>query len=251
MTVPLSAAVDRAFDILELIGRSPRGVTNSELSRKLAIPKSSASYILRTMEGRGYLRLDRETGRYKLGFKLLLLGRGVLAGIDLKETAVPMLRQLAERTTLTANLAILDGVEVVYIEKVEAAGFIKMDTWVGRRLPAHATSVGKAILAHLPEEERQALFKKRQLERRTPATILSVAKLFRELDIIRRQGYSVDDEESSIGVRCIGAPIFGSAVKVEAAISVSGTTAQIDHTNLRRIAAQVRDTAAAISKQLG
>ena len=86
MTVPLSAAVDRAFDILELIGRSPRGVTNSELSRKLAIPKSSASYILRTMEGRGYLRLDRETGRYKLGFKLLLLGRGVLAGIDLKES---------------------------------------------------------------------------------------------------------------------------------------------------------------------
>jgi IclR family acetate operon transcriptional repressor len=251
MKGPISTAVERAFDILELIGHSPHGLTNSELSRKLAIPKSSASYILRTMETRGYLRLDHSSGRYKLGFKLLILGRGVLAGLDLKETAVPMLRQLAERTALTANLAILDGAEVVYIEKAEAAGFIKMDTWVGRRLPAHATSVGKAILAFLPQDELQALFKKRQLERRTSATITTIVKLYRELDIIRRQGYSVDDEESSMGVRCIGAPIFGPAGKVEAAISVSGTTAQIDDGSLRRIAAQVRDTATAISKQLG
>jgi DNA-binding IclR family transcriptional regulator len=246
----LSSAVGRAFDILEAIGRSASGLSNSDLSRTLKIPKSSASYILRTMEQRGYLRRDRSSGKYKLGFKFLILSRGALAGMDLKETALPVLRELTDRTSFTSNLAILDGHEVVYIEKAVAPGFIQMDTWVGRRLPAHATSVGKALLAFLPEKELETLLKGVSLERRTPKTIGAYSRLVRELEIVRRQGYSVDDEESSKGVCCIGAPVFGGFGRVEAAISVSGIKEQVNEMGLRKVANRVIEAAKKISEQI-
>jgi DNA-binding IclR family transcriptional regulator len=244
-----STPVERTFDILEYISRQPEGLTNSELSRHLRIPKSSASYILRTMERRGYVRLS--SGKYKLGYRCLILGRGALAGSNLKETALPILKRLTDRTSLTANLAILDHTDVVYIEKAEAPSFIKMDTYLGRRMPAHATSVGKAILAFLPSEELDAVLKGHMLERLTPKTITSHQKLFRELEIIRRQGYAVDDEESSLHVRCVGAPVFGNSARVEAAVSVSGTTLKVDASNLRKIAMHVSEAAENISHLLG
>lgn len=244
-----STSVERTFDILEYISRQPDGLTNSELSRQLKIPKSSASYMLRTMERRGYVRLS--FGKYKLGYRCLILSRGTLAGSNLKEIALPILKRLTDRTSLTANLAILDHTDVVYIEKAEAPSFIKMDTYLGRRLPAHATSVGKAILAFLPQEELDAALKGRILERFTPKTITKHQKLLRELEIIRRQGYAVDDEESSPHVRCVGAPVFGNSARVEAAVSVSGTTLKVDESNLRKIAAHVCEAAENISHLLG
>ncbi len=246
-----STAVERALDILEAIGRRGGGMTNSEISRRLHIPKSSASYILRTLERRGYLRRDRFTGKYKLGLKVLNLSHRALMGLDIRDVAHPVLQQLAERTRLTANLAILDHGEVVYIEKAEAPSFIKMDTWVGRRLPVHATSVGKALVAFLPPDEVKDILKEWGLSRLTPKTITVRSRFLRELERVRAQGYAVDDEESSPGVRCVGAPIFDSFGKVEAAVSVSGTTSQIDSAHLPRIAALVMEAARKISRQLG
>src|SRR5713226_4211716 len=143
-----STAVERALAILESIAQRHDGLTNSQISGRLGIPKSSASYILRTLERRGYLRRESETGKYRLGLKVLSLGRGVLAGLNIGEAALPVLRALVERTQLTAHLAVLDHGEAVYIEKVDAPGFIKMNTWVGRRMFIHSTSVGKVLMAH-------------------------------------------------------------------------------------------------------
>lgn len=245
-----SAAVERALGILEAVAQRSDGLTNAELSRKLAIPKSSASYILRTLERRGYLRRMAESGKYRLGLKVLSLGRNVLAGLDIGEVARPVMRHLVDRTQLTTHLAVLDHGEAVYIEKVDAPGFIKMDTWVGRRMYVHSTSVGKALVAHLSKSEVEAIARAQGLKKRTPKTITGLNRFLAELEKVRAQGYAVDDEENSLGARCVGAPVFGVLGNVEAAVGVSGTTTQIDHSNLPKIAELVKDAGRKISRLL-
>ncbi|MBI3949315.1 MAG: IclR family transcriptional regulator [Acidobacteria bacterium] len=246
-----STAVVRALTILEAVAQRSGGLTNSEISRRLEIPKSSASYILRTLEQEGYLRRDRHTGKYRLGLKVLNLSHRVLLGLDIRELALPVLRQLVERSHLTAHLAILDHGEAVYIEKVDAPGFIKMDTWVGRRLPIHTTGVGKALVAHLPEAEAKAILKEQGLRKMTSKTITAHSAYLRELEKIRAQGYAVDDEENNLGVRCVAAPVFDSLGRVEAAVGVSGTTSQVDKPSLPKIAELVKEAARGISEQIG
>jgi DNA-binding IclR family transcriptional regulator len=182
---------------------------------------------------------------------VLNLSRQALGGLDIKEVALPVLRQLAERNQLTAHLAILDHGEAVYIEKVDAPGFIKMDTWVGRRLPVHSTSVGKVLVAYLPEADIKAIMKEHGLKKLTPKTITAHADFMRELERVRAQGYAVDDEENNLGVRCLGAPVFDRFGKVEAAMGVSGTISQIDKTSLPKIAHLLMQAAQKISHQLG
>ena len=114
-----SVAVERALTMLEAVAQEPEGLSNAEISRKLQIPKSSASYILRTLETQGYLNRDESSGKYRVGLKILSLSRGALSGIDVREVALPIMRHLVEKTSLTCHLAILDGPEAVYIEKVE------------------------------------------------------------------------------------------------------------------------------------
>jgi IclR family acetate operon transcriptional repressor len=254
-----STAVERTLRILEAVAeRGP--LTNSELSRRLEIPKSSASYILRTLEQRGYLRRESSTGRYRLGLKMLSFTRGALAGLDIREIALPLLRQLVERSHLTAHLAILDHGEAVYIEKVEAPGFIKMDTWVGRRLQVNSTAVGKTLLAWLPQPEVEAIIKQpgqhgqhgqSGLKKLTPKTITTHAAFLRELEKVRAQGYAIDDEENSLGVRCVAAPVFDSLGRVAASVGVSGATTQNDRAHLPKVAELVKATARKISQQLG
>lgn len=246
-----SAAVERALGILEHIALSASGLTNSEISRRLDIPKSSASYILRTLERRGYLSRDVPSGKYRLGLKVLALGRGVHTGMDLRKVALPYLQQLVDRTRLTCHLAILDAGEAVYIEKVEAPGFIKMDTWIGRRMFVHSTSVGKSLAAWLPAAEIDDIIREHGLPKRTAKTITVGTKLVKELEKVRAQGYAVDDEENSPGARCVGVPVFDSSAHAVAAIGLSGTTSQVTPENLPRLAELLKDTARKVSRQLG
>ena len=245
-----ATAVERALNILEAAANRRDGLTNSEISHKLGIPKSSASYILRTLERRGYLRRDPETGRYRLGLKILSLGGDARANLDLAEVALPFMRGLQDRIHLTIHLAVLDQGEAVYIEKVEAPGFFKVNTWVGRRMYLHSTSVGKCLLAWLPKPEVETLLRQQGMKKRTPKTISSVAKLLSGLERVREQGHALDDEENSLGARCVGAPIFDAAGGVTAALGVSGTLTQMDEENMVKIVDALKETARRISRQL-
>jgi DNA-binding IclR family transcriptional regulator len=245
-----ATAVERALNILEAAANRRDGLTNSEISHKLGIPKSSASYILRALDRRGYLRRDAETGRYHLGLKILSLGGDVRANLDLAEVALPFMRGLQDRIHLTIHLAVLDQGEAVYIEKVEAPGFFKVNTWVGRRMFLHATSVGKCLLAWLPKPEVESLMRQQGMKKRTPNTISSVAKLVAELERVREQGYAIDDEENSLGARCVGAPIFDPGEAVTAALGVSGTLTQMDEVSMVKIVDALKETARRISRQL-
>ncbi len=246
-----STAVERTLAILEAVARRPAGLTNADISRKLDIPKSSASYILRTLERHSYLRRDADTGKYRLGVKLLSLGQSALTGVDVRQIALPHLRQLVEQSQLTAHLAILDGDEAVYIEKVDAPGFIKMDTWVGKRMEIYSTSVGKALVAFLPDSKVEQLLRSRGMQRRTPKTITSPAKFLRDLELVRERGYAIDDEENSVGVRCVAVPIFNGEGNVEASIGMSGTLAQMSPSALPKTAELIKEAARRVSQQLG
>lgn len=246
-----SVAVERALAMLEAVAQEPEGLSNAEISRKLQIPKSSASYILRTLEKRGYLSRDTDSGRYRVGLKVLSLSRGALSGIDVREVALPIMRHLMEKTNLTCHLAILDGPEAVYIEKVEPQGFIRMDTWVGRRMRVHATSVGKALVAHIPQEQLEKILSKIGMEKRTPKTITSVPRLLKELEKVRAQGYAVDDEENNLGARCLGAPVFNQQGTIEASLGLSGPINQVNAQTMPRIVESLKDAARHVSMQLG
>src|SRR5258708_26621342 len=147
-----SVAVERALAMLEAVAQEPEGLSNADISRKLKIPKSSASYIVVSREKQAYLNRDLGTGKYRVGLKILSLSRGALSGLDVREVALPIMRHLMEKTNLTCHLAILDGPEAVYTEKVEPQGFIKMDTCVGRRMRVHATSGGTALVAYIRQD---------------------------------------------------------------------------------------------------
>jgi IclR family acetate operon transcriptional repressor len=246
-----SVAVERALGMLEAIALESEGLSNAEISRKLQIPKSSASYILRTLEKQNYVNRDPDTGKYRVGLKILSLSRGALSGIDVREVALPIMRHLMEKTSLTCHLAILDGPEAVYIEKVEPQGFIRMDTWVGRRMRVHATSVGKALVAYIPQDKLEKILTERAMERRTPKTITTAPRLLKELEKVRSAGYAVDDEENNLGARCLGAPIFNQQGMVEASLGLSGTINQVNAQTMPRIIEALKDAARHISMQLG
>lgn len=245
-----ATAVERALNILEAAAHRRDGLTNSEISRKLGIPKSSASYILRTLERRGYLRRDTESGRYRLGLKILSLGGDAQANLDIADVALPFMRALEEKIHMTVHLAVLDQGEAVYIEKVEAPGFFKVNTWVGRRMFLHSTSVGKCLLAGLPKHEVEALVRQQGLKKRTPKTIITMGKLLADLEHVKLEGYAVDDEENSLGARCLGAPVFDVTGNVVASLGASGTLSQVDEANMPRLAEAVKEAARRISRQL-
>jgi len=246
-----SVAVERALAMLEAVAQDPEGLSNAEISRKLQIPKSSASYILRTLEKQAYLNRDKESGKYRVGLKILSLSRGALSGIDVREVALPIMRHLMEKTNLTCHLAILDGPEAVYIEKVEPQGFIRMDTWVGRRMRVHATSVGKALVAHIPQERLEKIISESGMEKRTAKTITSLSRLLKELEKVRAQGFAVDDEENNLGARCVGAPVFNQQGAIEASVGLSGTIHQVNAQTMPRIVEALKDAARHVSMQLG
>jgi DNA-binding IclR family transcriptional regulator len=242
-------ALERALIILEFLGKSKHGLTLSQVTRYLGLPKSSVHSLLLTFERCGYLHREVSSGRYRLGLRVCELANMALNSISLREDAAPALRRLAEGTGMTVHLAILEHGEAVLIDKFEPSGCgLKVATWPGKRLSLHCTSVGKSLAAYLPEERLDLLIARQGLLRHNDNTIGSARKLKAELALTRQRGYALDDEEEEIGFRCIGAPILNSRQEAVAAISIAGTTAQIDSENRQRLAGQVMAAARSISE---
>ncbi len=247
-----SRAVERALSIIELVAESQKPQSNADLSRRLKIPKSSASYILRVLENRGYLRRD-DGGKYQLGLKLMSLSSDSLTHTDIREVAKPVLQDFLKKTRLPeAHLAVLDNGRAVYIEKVEnERSFIRMDIWVGHRLPVHTTSIGKILVSGMTDEEIREILELRGMEKKTPKSITSIKKFLAEIKKVRAEGYAVDDEENSEEVRCLAAPIFDANGKTIAAIGASSTILQIDKTRMPDLIREIKDSAEKVSRQIG
>lgn len=225
-------SVERAFSILELLASRHQGLSTSEISRFTHLPKSSTSYLLRTLVGRGYVHRDRETGQHTLGIRVLSLGGQAMQGMALREIALPYLRQIVEQTRLGAHLAVLDHGDAVYVERIESPGFIKMDIWNGRRVAPQATAIGKALICRLERQQIQEIVAQHPISPASSKTI-------------------IDDEEHAVGVRCVAAPILAGSGEVVAAIGSSGTVSQVNDNYLESLGNIVRAAALKISAQLG
>ena len=244
-------SVTRAMKVLELLAQSQSGLTLSDISRKLAVAKSSAHVLVRTLESLGYLKRSKTNAKFYFGLRMVGLSNMALENLDLREQAKPFLQKLMLRTGLTVHLAILEGAEAVIVDKVEAPGMLRLATWVGKRLDANSSGVGKALLAFASEENFEQNLSRRSLARYNKNTITSPEKLKRELKKVRTLGFAFENEEGEIGFRCIGVPLFDATDCAVAAISVAGTTAQIAEENVNKLASMVKQTAAQISSHIG
>lgn len=247
-----SKAVERALSIIEVVAESKKGMSNADLSRRLKIPKSSASYILRVLENRAYLQRD-ESGKYSLGLKLMSLTGDAIAHLDIRETAKPLLQKFLKKSGLPeVHLAVLDNGRAVYIEKLEnERSFIKMDIWIGHRLPIHTTAIGKVLVAYLPESEVLEILNLRGMEKKTRKSITSKQKYLEELRKVREYEFAIDNEENAEDVRCLAAPIFDAKGNVVAAFGTSSTILHINEEHLPKFIEFIKESAAKVSIQLG
>ncbi len=251
LAIPTVPALERATLILESLAKSKSGMTTSQLARSLELPKSSAHRILRTLERHNFLHLEKDSGRFRLGWQLFCLAQRAFNNVSLRDQAAPFLRQLKDKTGLTVHLAAFVQDEVIIVERIQPPTEISVATWVGKRVDLHCTALGKAILAYRPEDEIGRLIKTHGMLRHNGNTLGSLRKLKENLALIRELGYSFDDEEEEIGIRCIGASIFNSHADSVAAISIVGSTVRIGLDELPYLSEQVKRTARTISQQLG
>lgn len=247
---PVATSVARALAILECLDGSSRGLNISEVSRKLSIPKSSAHVIMLTLEKLGYVQKRNNSLNYSLGLKAYGLGLSMMKNLSVSEVALPHMRVLVDQIHLPAHLAVPDGDQGVYIQKVDAPGLIKIDTYIGRRMDLHCTGVGKIILAYGPPEARDHILSKQTYIRHTRNTITSPRMMQRELTKVRKLGYAIDDEEEELAVRCVAVPVMHPTGRFAAALSVTGTTEQIPLTEIDNVAEQLKKVAANIFRRL-
>lgn len=243
-------AVDAALSILETLGTGQEmGVT--DLAKKLGLGKSSVYRLLATLARRGYVEKGPHSDRYRLSYRLFLVGSAAADRFSLREAAHPVMERLAAETGETVNLGVLDGTRVVNLHKVESRHFLRMHMKVGGGVPAHATALGKALLVGLQPAELARRLRGRRLERLTPRTIGDRRSLAGALARIRKQGFAIDNEECSLGLRCLAAPILDHRGTVAAALSISGPTHRLPDPVLSRLAERVRTAAREISHRLG
>ncbi len=244
-------SIHRAFILLEAIAENERGLGVSELARLTGWPKSSIFNILTTLTKDGYIAQEPESGRYNMTIKLFSLSGTLVERMDIRRLAYPLLIEVMEKTGETVNLGILDDSEAIYLETIAGPSAIRVNTWPGKRLPIHRTSLGKALAAELKQEELAAIIAKTGLPRSTPNTHTTLEALQADLELTRQRGYAVDNEEDEVGMRCIGAPIRNYRSKTVAAVSVTGLAQRMPLENMPEIAIAVMDTARRISELLG
>jgi DNA-binding IclR family transcriptional regulator len=237
----------RIFDTLQ---HNPSGMNLKQISDQTRLNKSTAYRFLSHLEKEGYLVRD-DRGIYMLGMRLFELASASNHQSTLRRVAQPVLRELLKATGETVNLGLQDGVTVVYVDVLESSHEFRLVSRVGLHRPLYATALGKALAAFLSPEKKQELFDAIQFQVLTPNTITNLAQFQKELDLIRERGYAVDNEESYLGARCIGAPILNSMQESVAAISVAGPTSRVSEDKIPTFAAALREAAQAISARIG
>jgi IclR family transcriptional regulator, KDG regulon repressor len=245
------SSVRNAARLLKEFSGVDRQLGVTELAARLGLGKSTVHRLLATLADERLLEHDAVSGRYRLGLGIYELGAVVTAHVDLHEAAMPALVSLRERTGETVQVAVLDGLEAVYVERLDSPHTVRVFSRVGHRLPAHCTSSGKALLAGLPPPLLDARLRHWQPVAMTPRTITDEAALRAELRMIAQRGWAENVEEGEVGVASVGAPIRGIDGGVTAAVSVAGPIARVKGASLRRFSGAVVEAASSISRRLG
>ncbi|MGH9356251.1 MAG: IclR family transcriptional regulator [Terriglobia bacterium] len=242
--------LDRAFQILEYLSDAQRGCQLADLSRNIKVPKSTVHRILMVLERHRYVRREPGDGKFRLGSKALQLESSAVAGMDITEVCRPFLRQLVAETGETAHLGVLCDRQVISLANEQSWRTLTPST-IGRSVPAYCTSLGKALLAWIPENELDEYLLVQKRESRTANTIIRGEKLKAELRKIRQRGYSIDNQEFEEGLKCVAAAARNRSGQIAAAIGIAGPVSRLGRARMGPAAKSVVNAAAGLSEALG
>lgn len=251
MSTPAVKSAKRTLDILALMTSCESRLTFTDISVALGLPRSSLHGLLATLTESGWLTYDAPTKSYGLGIRTLEAGNAYLRTQDLPSRARPFMERIRDALDETVQLSVLDGRFNVYVEKVDGKQALVLASEVGRRLPAHATGVGKVLLAGLDQAALERLLGGVTLERFTSRTLTDTDALYRRLQTIRDVGYGTDEEEYTIGVRCVAVPIRDLRGAVIAAMSVSVPVIRFDEQVSARALKLLSEASSQLSAALG
>ncbi|MBO0781389.1 MAG: IclR family transcriptional regulator [Ktedonobacteraceae bacterium] len=240
----------KGLTLLVTIGQYPDGITLSELARKVCMPVSTVHRLLATLHTFGFVYFDVESRRYSLGLRLFLLSQQVTLVRKLSEAALPVMRRVVEVTKETALISILDGEEMMYVERVDSPQPVSVRGSSGGRGPLYCTAMGKSLLAFQPEKEREAILQRLHLERLTAHTITDRETLRRELALTRERRYSIANEEHEPGVISVSVPVLDERGQALAALCVTAPAFRATLAQLVENVPLLRDGAREIAIQL-
>jgi IclR family acetate operon transcriptional repressor len=243
-------ALSRGLALLEALAATEGGATLTAVAERLALPAPTAHRLLATLEQAGYVQ-QGPGGEWLVGVRAFRVGSAFLDHRNLVVQAYPHLKRLMEQSGETTNLAVIDDGEAVFVEQVQCRELMRMSTKLGARAPLHASGVGKAMLAAMPDDAVSAALAKRGLVQHTVRTVTSRERLARELETTRGRGYAIDDEEHADGLRCVAAPIWDENGEAWAAISLAGPTSRITPARVDGLGELVRRIADDITAALG
>ncbi len=242
--------LDRAFDILEALSQNNSPMRLSDIAARSGLSKSTAHRLLTAMLERSFVS-KTETGAYTIGYKIIEMASTHINNLELLTEAKPYLSRIMRELDLTAHLGILDGADVVYLEKMDGHPNSQMYTRIGHRSPGFCSSIGKCLMAGMSRDELEDVLDLCDFKKYTPKTITDRREIIRHLREVRRQGWAVDDEEFEGGHRCVGAPVYDYRGLPIAAISASGSVNILTDEKMDDTIRTVRECASRLSRQIG
>lgn len=246
-----SQSLLRGLALLERLADADGGVTLTDLAQRVGLSPSTTHRLLNTLESTGFVLRTEPLGLWHIGVKAFIVGSSFLANRDLLAQAHPYLRHLMELSGESANLAVLDEYDAVVVDQVQCGELMRMHAKLGSRVPLHASGLGKALLAAMPDSAVERILHKRGLPRITPHTLDTPARLWEALVEIRQHGYTYDDGEHALGLRCLAATIHDEHGEPLAAISIAGPASRIPDARVSELGLMVARTAADITRAIG
>lgn len=244
-------SVDRALTVLELLSEDEEGYRLTDLATRTGLSPSTVHRLLAALEQRRFVQFDQTDGMWHVGRQSFAVGSAFVRRRNFVAPALPILRRLRDQTRETANLAVIDEGEVVFLTQVESREITRAITRSGGRVPMVTSGVGKVIMANYTDGDVAAIIQRYGMRRMTPKSLTRAGELREVLRRIRRDGYGIDDEEYMLGLRCVSAPIYDAQGEALAAISISGLTSRVTDDRLEALGKLVGGAARELTEALG
>jgi len=243
-------ALQRGLRLLHIFSESPHGLTAKHVVARSRLPVSTVHRFLANLEGAGFLNCTGD-GVYHLGIACFAIGQAALGQLDIRRVSLPYLQELNRQTRETIHLTVRHGLSAVYVEKLDSPEQLRIHSRIGASVPLYCTAVGKIMLAHMPDEEREKVLPQLGLKRLTPNTVGNLQELGSELYRVRKNGYACDLEEHELHIRCVAAPIWDHVGGVNASLSITAPVVRMPVTRLRQLATLIQTAGLQISRELG